>query len=161
MKLALGIVTALLLTGAVQAQEPVLRLSPWAHIKHYARTHKELLVSDALVAASFEADAVSSTHCQKALGEDCIEHNPLLGKHPSEAVTYGYLTGLALSVGAFNHIVVRLANSDPDKYGYYRHFIWLPTAAVAGVEFSYTWNNIRVTEQGQAERQSQARARLR
>jgi hypothetical protein len=142
------------LAGA-QAVKPS-RFAPLGHFGHYIKTHKELLASDALIVASTAADAASSVHCQKVLGPGCIESSPALSKHPSPAATRGLLMGMGIGIVALDHGVVWLANDDPDGYGYMRHFVWIPTAAIAGDEGPTVWNNVYVTEHGQAE----ARARL-
>jgi len=125
---------------------------------HYIKTHKELLASDALLLAASAADAASSVHCQDVLHEGCIETSPALSAHPSPASSWGLSMGVASALVALDHAAVRLANDDPDEYGPIRHLVWFTSVPIAVFKGAATWNNVRVTNQGQA--QEIARARL-
>jgi hypothetical protein len=149
------LIASLPLPAGAQAVKPS-RFAPLSHFGHYIETHKELLASDALIVASTAAGSASSVHCQRVLGPGCIESSPALSKHPSPAATWGLLMGMGVGIVALEHGVVWLANDDPDGYGYMKHFVWIPTAAIAGDEGPTVWNNVYVTEHSQAE----ARARL-
>lgn len=127
------------------------------HVGHYIKTHKELLASDALLLAASAADAASSVHCQDVLRKGCIETSPALSAHPSAAASWGLSMGLASALVALDHGAVRLANDDPDQYGSMRHFVWFTSVPMAGFKGAATWNNVCVTNHGQAEEIARAR----
>ena len=153
-------VLALILWFCAPAFGQVERVSGASRIVHYVKTHKALLLSDAVIIAAQAADAASSVHCQKIRPVPCIDSSPTLGKHPTELATWGQDMGLAAFIVTADHGAVWLSNSDPEHYGAYRHFIWLPTIGIAGIEGPTVWNNVCVAEHDQKARQAIARERL-
>jgi len=105
---------------------------------HWVDTHKELLAANALVVASFSADAASTryteAHCPR-----CIETNPLLPGRPSSAEVWGVSAGYSVTVVTLNSLAWHYA---PNKT--IRHIVWYFTAPVVANEAVYTIpNNVR------------------
>jgi len=149
MRIRIAFLLVLFFAPPMLAQESPVRPSVPGRIVHYVKTHKELLASDALLLAATSADAASSVHCQHVLGKGCYETNPLLGTHPSAAVTWGYLMGLSSVAVAGDHGVTYLANHDPDR-SYVRHLVWFGTIAVDVSEIPNVLGNVRIAENGKA-----------
>ena len=152
MKSGIGV---LLLLTCVLSTEAQIRSKRPARLVSFVRTHGELLVSDALVALSESADAASSVACQHARPVACSETNPLLGKHPSAAATWGYAIGGAVAIATAQHLAWKFAlRDDPPR----RHVIWFGTGPLAISEARTAYSNLTLGEGGRA--QVLARRRL-
>ena len=116
---------------------------PW----HYIKTHKELLVNDAIVLGVFYADAKSSTHCQHVGGQFCVEKNPTLGPHPSNLATYGYDMGFAAFFIADDHLAWHYAPSAR-----WRHIIWTSTATLVAFDIPNVNNNNQAADKAACKR---------
>lgn len=79
---------------------------------HYVRTHKTLLVTDAVFVLSSLADSASTVHCLHT-NRFCSEENPLLPDHPSAAQLYGFKLGLTAVYVTANHYWVRSFRDAP------------------------------------------------
>ena len=79
---------------------------------HYIRTHKTLLVTDAVFVLSSLADSASTVHCLRT-NPFCSEENPLLPRHPSAAQLYGLKLGLTAGFITTNHFWVHSFRNDP------------------------------------------------
>jgi hypothetical protein len=119
MKFAIQVLVFLLCcTPAVRAQGTGRARKP-AKIGHYIRTHKELLISDAIILLALNADAGSSVHCQH-VSPNCLEANSITGPRPSNAAIWGVANGYALGLIAGEHLVWWQAQKvDPEA----RHMI--------------------------------------
>ena len=122
-----------------------------AKISHYVKTHKRLLVADAIIMAAWSADAASSVHAQKS--GCCVESNPLVGKHPNELVTWVYGMGVGSAMITGEHLIWWAGNKygDPEA----AHVLIWPGPIAFGIgEFFNVRDNAKYA--GMAE----ARARL-
>jgi hypothetical protein len=108
-----------------------------SHSTHYAATHKELLISDIIIASAESADAASSTNCQKVAPITCIETNPLIGKHPSNGATWRLAIGYSAGMITLDHLIWHYAPEPAD-----RHLIWLTTIPIAIDETFNVKNNV-------------------
>ena len=122
-----------------------------ARVSNFIRTHKRLLVADSILILAWSADAASSVHAQKS--GCCVESNPIVGPHPSEAATWGFAMGMAGLMVTGEHLIWWAGNKYDEREAA-RVAIWLPPIAFGITEFY----NVKANAQyaGQAE----ARARL-
>lgn len=86
----------------------------WAGPKHYIKTHKTVLVVDALVVASIGADLASSVHCQHLHPTPCTEEN--WGAHPSNLQTWGVGSAFAVGFIAAEHLQWHYAPNNAGRY---------------------------------------------
>jgi hypothetical protein len=121
---------------------------------HYLKTHKELLIMDAVVVLPLSAEAASTVHCMH-VSPFCNESNELLGRRPSTAAVWGLALGFSAMVVTFNHIGYRALN-NPETWPRWRHvpFGW---DALVAIKSAYaTKHNVDFAEH----LQSEARKRL-
>jgi hypothetical protein len=137
-------IAALILLCAFSAHAQAINPSVVAHVGRYVRTHKRLLVADAILGASWGADAASSTNCQRIAKASCVETNPLLGKHPSPAVTWGYAAGMASVMIAGEHLIWWEGNKVDPEAGHV--IIWFVPVPFAISEFINVRTNVRIAE---------------
>lgn len=99
-------------------------------VGHYCKTHKELLVMDALVVLPVSAEAAATVHCMH-VSLLCNESNELLGRRPSAAAVWGLSLGFSAGIITANHLAWRALN-DPETWPRWRHlpFAWDTFAAV-------------------------------
>jgi hypothetical protein len=122
---------------ASRAQE-IKRARMPAKIGHYIRTHKELLISDAVVLLALNADAGSTVHC-KHVSPYCLETNSIIGPHPSNAAVWGLVNGYAVGLIAGVHLFWWQANKvDPEA----RHIILLFPIALGIDEYWTVTSNV-------------------
>jgi hypothetical protein len=140
MKFAIRVFVCLLCCiPATRAQE-IKRARMPAKIGHYIRTHKEILISDAVILLALNADAGSTVHCLH-VSPGCIETNSIIGPRPSNAAVWGLVEGYAVGLIAAQHLFWWQANKvDPEA----RHInllfpivvgideYWTVTGSVAG-----------------------------
>jgi len=127
---------------AQDAPRSVLKASPIARVGHYLNTHKRLLISDAIVVASFSADAASSVHCQHS-SPACLEQNSIVGPRPNEVQTWGWSTLAMVSVVGGDHLLWWAANKEDQPV---RNIIWIPTIAIGISECFNIRNNVNTAE---------------
>lgn len=112
--------------------------NPIVRVGHYMKTHKELLVMDAMTATAFSLDVIASNRCQRigrdlsledGLPNQCVETNSWLGPHPSGAKTWGlgfaYIGGFV----ALNHAGHWAAQPGVTSF----HAFWIPNAFISGM----------------------------
>ena len=139
MNRSMVIAVLLLVPYATHAQ---YRQSPEAHISHFVRTHKELIVSDAIVIAAESADASSSVHCLH-VSQGCTEENPLLGRRPSAGALWGSALSVSAGIVTMDHLIWHLnVNTDPDM----RHLVWLSSIPLGVFETINVKSNVDVAE---------------
>ena len=113
---------------------------PLGKVWHYVNTHKELLVSDAIIIAAWSADAASTVNDERNC-PSCVETNSVLGPHPTEGAIWLYASGFSAFQTALNHLAWHYA---PDPV--LRHMVWIP-AVITGVnELANVQNNVRWAE---------------
>jgi hypothetical protein len=112
-------------------------------VGHYIKTHKELLVSDAIVIAAIGADVGSSVHCQ-SVSSGCIEQNPILGPHPTELQTSGVGLMVATAVITGNHLIWHYGKP---LGGGEQHMIWFSTIPIGIMETFNVKSNVDAAEQ--------------
>lgn len=149
-RIALFAVVFMCLVPAVSAQ--ARKASVPARVAGYVKTHKELILADALVGAAWSLDAWSSARCQRISPTGCIEQNPIVGPHPTSGQLYGFALGFSAAQITMNHLLWHYAPS-PDL----RHMIWFFDGPFIGFE---AWNINHNIDSGNILRQEQARARL-
>lgn len=109
-----------------------------ARVEHYIRTHKELLISDAIIVLAEGADAGSSVHCQHT-SFDCRETNSTLGSRPSNVATWGYAAGTAALLVTGEHLVWWQAKKvDPEA----RHLVLIAPVAIGITEYWSVTGNV-------------------
>ena len=124
----------------------------------YASTHKRLLVADAIIIAAWSADAASSTRAQAS--GCCVETNPVIGPHPSNAQTWAWAGFMAALGVTGEHLIWWGANraGDPEA-GHV--LIWLYPVAFSIIEFDNVRSNLKYAANGpNPERLRAARARV-
>lgn len=152
-KLAVLLFLLLSVTWVTQAQ---VKVSLAAKASHYVRTHKRLLVADAIIMASWAADAASSVHAQKS--GCCVETNPLLPKHPNELQTWSYSMGVGALMVTGEHLIWWAGN----KYGQEEaaHLLIWPAPIAHGItEYFTVKDNAYYAGQSQTN-MAKARARV-
>jgi hypothetical protein len=87
-------------------------------IFRYVSTNKVLLLSDSALILSGLADVITSVRCQHMYPASCVETNAIVGRHPSDAATYGYKMGASVAMIIGNHWVNR-------SFGRWRH-VYVP-----------------------------------
>lgn len=146
---------ALMLFGAIAlatipatAQTSTHHTGPIVHIRHYVRTHKELLAADAIVAAGVWAEMASSIHCED-VSPRCLDKGPL-GPRPGhdEFIAVGFIESGVTITGY--HLLWHYA---PSSHPIIRHLIWIPTTYVAISEAYTIKNNVDTAERLQNARQ--------
>ena len=108
--------------------------SAQSRVGHYIRTHKRLLAADALLMAGWAADAASSVHDQRS--GCCIEHNPILGPHPSPAATWAYAMGISSLLITGEHLIWWAGNKYGDTAA--RDVLIWPVPIAHGISEFYT-----------------------
>jgi len=126
---------------------------PW----HYIKTHKTVLLSDALTGAAIMADAASSVHCQNVAPQTCIETGGIgFGRHPSAALTYGEASGWVAAFTVAHHLIWHFAPDPQEGRTQAKVVLGMLTAPILIDEAFNVPSNVRT-----AERLSGARRRLR
>ena len=121
MKFGIRVLVCLLCCiSATRAQE-IERTKKPAKIRHYIRTHKELLIADAVILLAQSADAGSTVHCQH-VSPFCVETNGVIGPHPSNGATWADAEVTAVGLIVALHLFWWQANKvDPEA----RHIVLL------------------------------------
>jgi hypothetical protein len=119
MKFAIRVLLFLLRpTAAICAQETE-KARKLPRIAHYIRTHKELLIADAIILLAQSADAGSTAHCQH-VSPLCIETNGVIGPHPSNGAAWADAEVTAVELIVALHLFWWQANKvNPDA----RHIV--------------------------------------
>jgi hypothetical protein len=117
-------------------------------VGRYIKTHKFLLVSDAILVGSSLADAVTTERCLHVTG--CVESNPFVGPHPSDLEIYGIKMGLTGVFVTMNH---KWFHDSQHRSIQFLPFLW--TAPLVATSIAAAENNVRVTDN-----LSKARAQL-
>jgi hypothetical protein len=115
-------------------------------VAHYVGTHKELLVSDAIMLMAANADAASTVHNRH---RGLIETNPILGRQPDNVQLYAFANATPTLLISINHFAWHRYQqpwnpkqpTDPD-----RHWIWFDVAAYTFWEQVTIRHNISVAE---------------
>lgn len=141
----------LLLAIAPVVQAQTTKPSVPAKVGHYVKTHKRLLVADAVIVAAWSADAASSVHAQKS--GCCVESNPILGPHPNEVATWSFAMGMAGLLVTGEHLIWWQGNKIDPEAGHV--LIWPIPIAFGITEAINVHDNANY-----AGRMAQARARV-
>ena len=118
-----------------------LHRRPLSKIGHYMGTHKVLLVSDAILILGGAADDASTVHCRH-MHPACVESNPILPGHATNAQIYGQTAATAVAFIAFNHWIARKYRHD-GLWGYSYLLVTTPLVIESAVD---TAHNIRVAD---------------
>ena len=113
---------------------------PFGKAWHYVSTHKELIISDAIVIAAWSADAASTVNDQKNCAT-CVETNALLGRHPSKRAIWFTALGSTSGQIALSHLMWHYA---PDPV--YHHMVWIPAGIVGVMEANNVWGNVQAAQ---------------
>jgi hypothetical protein len=113
---------------------------PLGKFWHFVSTHKELIISDAVVIAAWSADAASTVNDQRNC-PSCVETNPLLGPHPSRHAIWLTASGSASLQTGLDHLLWRYAPNPV-----YRHMVWIPTAIIGLTETNNVWGNAQAAQ---------------
>jgi hypothetical protein len=129
-------------------RQPPAAATSGGKIGRYIKTHKFLLVSDAILVGSSLADAVTTERCLHVPG--CVESNPFVGPHPSDLEIYGIKMGLTGIFVTMNHKWFHDSEHRPIQF---LPFLW--TAPLVASSIADAANNVQVTDN-----LSRARAQL-
>jgi hypothetical protein len=121
---------------------------------HYVKTHKELLIMDAVVVLPISAEAASTVHCIH-VSPFCNESNELLGRRPSAGAVWGLALGYSAGIITANHLAWRALN-DPETWPRWRHLPFAWDTLVAVKSSLAVKHNVNFADQ----LQSEARKRL-
>lgn len=120
---------------------PAAPANPLRRIGRYIAHHKELLAQDSLIVLPWAADAASSVRCQHT-SPHCVELNPILGRHPSELASWGYMMGFAGVTVACFHGLHAVSGDDTAL----RRIPWFIVAPVVVDESLNVSGNVHLAE---------------
>lgn len=120
----------------------LLALPAQAGPVHYIKTHKAVLIADALTTASLAADAASSVHCQNVAPQTCIETSEMLGRHPTARSTWLHVSPFIAGFITANHLIWKYAPTPGGRY----FGLVFTTAPVTIDEYFNVRSNVRTAE---------------
>ena len=113
---------------------------------HFVKTHKAVLIADALTTASLAADAASSVHCQNVAPETCIETSGMLGPHPTPRSTWLHVTPFIGGFIAANHLIWHFAPDAKEQHTQAKVVLGTLTTPIVIDEFFNVRSNVRTAE---------------